>query len=219
MFIPVKSIAIIGGVAILLRLIWFYWVYIPALIDMYHNPVAANRKVHWQSIQSPTKDPSKPNIILILTDDMGFNDITLFGGGHFKGHIQTPHIDSIGKDGFTFTRAYSGIFQSDIVLFIIFIIMLSNNIFSSGHATCAPARAALLTGRDATKIGFEFTPASTTGSWILGSMMGNGKLSGVYHADHAVGLSYANMTLPHTETTIPEALREAGYRSLQLGDD
>lgn len=96
--------------------------------------------------------------------------------------------------------------------------MCITTLYYAGHATCAPARAALLTGRDATKIGFEFTPASTTGSWILGSMMGNGKLSGVYHADHAVGLSYANMTLPHDETTIAEALREGGYRSLQLGE-
>lgn len=108
MFIPVKSFAIIGGGAILLQLAWLYWVYIPAIIDMYHNPVGSNHEVQWRGTISQIKGPSKPNIVLILTDDMGFNDITLFGKGHFNGHIRTPNIDSIGKDGFTFTRAYSG---------------------------------------------------------------------------------------------------------------
>ncbi len=42
-----------------------------------------------------------PNILLILADDLGWNDISLYNGD-----IQTPHIDSIGKNGIQFSRFY-----------------------------------------------------------------------------------------------------------------
>lgn len=43
----------------------------------------------------------KPNVLLILSDDQGWNDVSLYGGD-----IQTPNIDSIGKNGIQFTRFY-----------------------------------------------------------------------------------------------------------------
>lgn len=44
-----------------------------------------------------------PNIVLIVADDLGYNDISLHGNTTLK----TPNIDSIGTGGFRFTRAHA----------------------------------------------------------------------------------------------------------------
>ncbi len=60
----------------------------------------------------------RPNIVVILGDDMGFSDIGMFGS-----EIKTPNIDSLSRDGVRFTNFYT-------------------------HASCSPTRAMLLTGTD-----------------------------------------------------------------------
>ena len=166
------------------------WIYIPALMDYLFEPIIPNIPVHWESNAVPS-DPSKPNVIVIIVDDMGYNDISFYGGG-FHG-IQTPNIDSIGKQGVSFSNAYSG------------------------HATCAPSRASLLTGKFATKMGYEYTPVSDVGSWVIGKYMKAGSLKGVYHGENAQGLTYANMSLPKTERTMAQEFKDNGYRTLQIG--
>lgn len=61
----------------------------------------------------------QPNIIFILADDMGYGDMAHFGNSY----VQTPHLDRFARDGVTLTQHYSA------------------------SPLCAPARAALLTGR------------------------------------------------------------------------
>ena len=60
--------------------------------------------------------PAKPNIILIMSDDMGWSDIGCYGG-----EIATPHLDALAKDGIRFTQFYN-------------------------TGRCCPTRASLLTG-------------------------------------------------------------------------
>ena len=81
---------------------------------------------------APAERP--PNIILIVADDLGYNDISTFGGGVAGGRVQTPHIDQLAAEGVAFTQSYSG------------------------AGTCAVSRAMLMTGRYPTRTGFEFTP-------------------------------------------------------------
>ncbi|GHC50931.1 N-acetylgalactosamine-6-sulfatase [Roseibacillus persicicus] len=61
---------------------------------------------------------SRPNIVFMLSDDMGWNEPGFNGGDAFH----TPHIDKLRKEGTSYTRFYV-------------------------HAVCAPTRAAFLTGR------------------------------------------------------------------------
>lgn len=58
----------------------------------------------------------RPNIVLIMADDMGFSDIGCYGG-----EIATPNLDSLAQRGMRFTQFYNG-------------------------ARCCPTRAQLLTG-------------------------------------------------------------------------
>lgn len=72
----------------------------------------------------------KPNVIVILADDLGYGDTGVYGSKIVK----TPNIDALARDGVRFTQGYVS------------------------HPVCAPSRAALLTGRYQTRFGYEFNP-------------------------------------------------------------
>lgn len=98
--------------------------------------IAPNRDIAWQTGPAETVLPASerpPNIIFILADDLGINDIDTFGGGMANGTLPTPNITRLAREGANFTQAYSG------------------------TGTCAPSRAMLMTGRYPTRTGFEFT--------------------------------------------------------------
>jgi arylsulfatase A-like enzyme len=136
----------------------------------------------------------KPNIIVILADDMGFNDITFNGGGVAGGAVPTPQIDSIGRDGVNFPMAYAG------------------------NATCSPSRAALMTGRYPTRFGFEFTSAPINFARVVAMNMGNPFHSAIYHSEREKDVPpFTTQGLPTSEITIAKVLAQSGYHTLHLG--
>ena len=74
----------------------------------------------------------KPNVIVILADDLGYGDIGCYGAPD----VRTPHIDAMAAAGARFTDGYVS------------------------AAVCSPSRAALLTGRCQQRFGHEFNPGS-----------------------------------------------------------
>ncbi len=83
----------------------------------------------------PAAQPARPNIVLIVTDDMGYADIGLHGGRE----IPTPHIDALMRGGVRFTNGYvTGPY-------------------------CSPTRAGLLTGRYQQRFGHEFNASGGPG--------------------------------------------------------
>ena len=62
--------------------------------------------------------PRRPNIVIILGDDLGVSDIGAFGS-----EIKTPNLDALANEGVRFTNFYT-------------------------HATCSPTRSMLLSGVD-----------------------------------------------------------------------
>ncbi len=162
------------------------------------------QEVHWATPATPATPASpaaasgsakRPNIILIVADDLGFNDITAHGGGVAKGTVPTPNIDSLAKNGVDFLAGYSG------------------------NATCAPSRAAMMTGRYPTRFGFEFTPTPKQFMQVLGANPTvNAAGKPIYHAEREVDLiPYEDMGLPVQEVTLARALKNSGYRTLQVG--
>ncbi|MFK7765789.1 MAG: arylsulfatase [Mariniblastus sp.] len=54
-----------------------------------------------RSTKRPTKD-ARPNIVLIMVDDMGFSDLGCYGG-----EVKTPNLDSLAAEGLRFTQFYN----------------------------------------------------------------------------------------------------------------
>ena len=97
---------------------------------------------------SPAASPSsagtgkRPNIVIILGDDLGFSDMGCFGG-----EIKTPNFDSLAQAGVRCTQFYT-------------------------HASCSPTRSLLLTGVDTHLNGLgnmdEWTAPNQWGADALG---------------------------------------------------
>ena len=69
----------------------------------------------------------QPNIVVIVTDDQGYADISL--NPHHPKEVSTPHMDALARDGVFFTQAYT-----------------------SGNV-CSPTRAGLMLGRYQQRVG------------------------------------------------------------------
>jgi arylsulfatase A-like enzyme len=104
-------------------------------------------------------ESARPNIVVILADDLGNADL-----GYRGSDIKTPNIDRLAKDG---VRLES----------------------FRGMPVCTPARAALMTGRYPMRYGLQTL---------------------VIFPNHTYGL-------PTDEKTLPQALKEAGYRTAMVG--
>ena len=72
------------------------------------------------SLSSSVVAADKPNIIFILTDDLGFNQVGAYGNSPIK----TPNLDKLASNGIRFDQAYAG------------------------NTVCSPSRVSLFTGRD-----------------------------------------------------------------------
>lgn len=107
--------------------------------------------------------PGSPNIVIIYMDDMGYSDIGCYGS-----EIETPNLDALAARGVRFNHYTT-------------------------HPICSPARAALLTGRNA--------HAVATG-WLANNNPGFPGYSG---------------DIPFDAATLPEALKGAGYATVGVG--
>ncbi len=76
-----------------------------------------------RAVAAATEQPSRPNIVIVLVDDMGFSDLGCYGG-----EIETPNIDRLAREGMRFTQFYNA-------------------------GRCCPTRASLLTGRHPHQVG------------------------------------------------------------------
>ncbi|MEM1293750.1 MAG: sulfatase-like hydrolase/transferase [Verrucomicrobiota bacterium] len=74
------------------------------------------------------EDPEKPNIVIILADDLGYEDLGIQGSSE----VRTPHLDSLATNGVRCSEAYIS------------------------APVCSPSRAGILTGRYQNRFGFEF---------------------------------------------------------------
>jgi arylsulfatase A-like enzyme len=79
-------------------------------------------------------EPARPNILIVLADDMGFSDAGCYGG-----EIATPNLDALAKNGLRFTQFYN-------------------------TSRCWPSRAAILTGYYAQQVRRDTVPGIKSGS-------------------------------------------------------
>jgi len=201
-----KTLAGVAGVVLIAgAVIWVNRVEIvlnaPGIVLNIIDPVGPNQEVIWSQgpeVAATALLERPPNIIFILTDDMGFNDISFYGGGASGTTMQTPNIDALGHEGVAFSNGYAG------------------------NAVCAPSRASIMTGRYATRFGFEFTPTPPGMAALVGLVSRNSEIQPLYPSltfdrGESEVASYADLGMPRSEITIAEHLKTAGYYTAHIG--
>ena len=94
---------------------------------------------------------SKPNVLLIVADDVGWGDLGVYGGGEGRG-MPTPNLDRVAAEGITFFSFY-------------------------GQPSCTPGRAAIYTGRIPNRSGMTTVSFQGQGGglphaeWTLASVL------------------------------------------------
>jgi arylsulfatase A-like enzyme len=170
---------------------------LPGMIDRFRDPIDPTQQVAWAPGPATASAPPEsrpPNVVVILADDLGYNDITLNGGGVANGAVQTPNIESIARQGAEFRNGYTG------------------------NATCAPSRAAIMTGRYPTRFGFEFTPAPKPFMRLIAYLQRDALHPPIYHAEREKDVPpVSQQGVPASEITMPQLMKSRGYRTLMLG--
>ena len=137
--------------------------------------VAACHQPPAKSVQeAPARSLQKPNIVVILVDDLGYSDIGAYNPDTF---YETPNIDKLAREGLLFTDGYAA------------------------NPVCSPSRYGILTGRHPTR-------AAAT-EWF--------HVRGWPHRVEKFRPAEVSEYMPHDDTTLPEALKDAGYRTAFLG--
>lgn len=197
---------VVGLFAVVLMLAGLAWIFrMQILLELVEfrarreMPVGPAVAVEWQTGADPLGRPPgerPPNIVVILADDLGWNDLSWLGGGVAGGSVPTPHIDSIARQGVHFANGYSA------------------------NGTCAPSRAALMSGRYGTRFGFEFTPTPSGMSNIVAPLLADrpGTLrTGIETGLEGDPLPYDDMGMPPSEITLAELLQDVGYHTVHIG--
>jgi arylsulfatase A-like enzyme len=170
-----------------------YKIYLPGFLSRLRDPIAEHQTVVWQpgpaSAQVPA-DQRPPNILVIVVDDLGYNDVSLNGGGV----TPTPNIDALARSGAVVENGYAA------------------------NATCSPSRAAIMTGRYPTRFGFEFTAVPPAFAENIARFADAPDHPAIFHGDRIRGLpAYADMGVPPGEETIAEYLQGQGYHTMHIG--
>ncbi|OWU65466.1 MAG: sulfatase [Armatimonadetes bacterium Cent15-Ar3] len=115
--------------------------------------------------------PIRPNIIILLIDDLGWKDFGVLGSSVYK----TPNIDRFAAEGTRFSQSYAA------------------------ASVCSPTRASLFSGQYPARLGIT--------DWLPGADIRTQKLVSPQMPEH----------LDRKLVTLPEALRNAGYTTWNVG--
>ena len=134
------------------------------------------------------QNKDKPNIVLILVDDLGWADVGCYGSTYYE----TPNVDRLAREGMKFTDGYAAC------------------------AVCSPTRAAVLTGRYPARTGItDWIRASWQGTKLPADKKNPSGYTG--SAKQQVLCPRNPYWMEHEEVTLAEALKPAGYTSCHIG--
>ena len=158
------------------------------------KPMESGKSAYMGAPLRSTQTSRPPNIVILLTDDLGKYEVSTYGADH----IETPNIDRIGAEGIVFEEGYVT------------------------SPTCAPSRAGIMTGRVQNRYGFETQimehyPTNwveyISGRWIVDTGEFVVKAKPSFPAEwqaHKQGV-------PPSEITLAEVLKKYGYATGLVG--
>ena len=130
----------------------------------------------------------KPNVVLILVDDLGWTDIACYGSKYYE----TPNIDRLAKQGMKFNNGYAA------------------------AAICSPTRASVMTGRYPARIGItDWIRAKFQGGKIPADKKNPGGFK--YDKKNNLNVAVNPLWMEHDEVTIAEMLKPQGYTNCFIG--
>lgn len=145
---------------------------------------------------SQPPDARAPNVIVILADDLGINDVSTYGAGMRALGVPTPNIDALAASGVRFDQGYAG------------------------AAVCTVSRAALLTGRYPWRFGVEFTPTPGAMARVAGTLDHDNQRLHPVIIDQALAArakDFNDLGMPPSEQTLAEVLKPRGYHTIHIG--
>lgn len=147
------------------------------------------------SAQSGTGN-SKPNVIIIYADDLGWNQLSAYGNKK----VQTPNIDALAQEGVRFTQAYAT------------------------APICSPSRMGLLTGRYQQRFGAEFlVPEDRSTPLTDPELITKIKADAIARkvtsdkVEDTAAYKAVKKGIPLTETLIGQYFKKAGYATAAIG--
>ncbi len=180
----IKWLALLIGLPILLGLLW---IGIKSFGEI--GTDVSKQDIDFSLELKRLNEPKNlPNILLIMADDLGYGDLGCYGSSS----IQTPHLDSLAKQGMRFTDHYAG------------------------ASVCSPSRVAFMTGRYPIRAGFNSVITPTGLPYSKKYMWHISKLFNQLGAVDMGADSKFN-GIRHKEVTLAEALKQAGYATGMSG--
>jgi len=149
------------------------------------------KKEYLNKLSSSTQN--KPNIILIVADDLGKYDLSIYGNLLIK----TPNIDKLGTEGAVCTNGYAT------------------------APICSPSRAGLLTGRYQQRFGYQLQPQQrypkSKFEWWAFTKMNTSDLEPAPYQKYPTKEEIKKQGLPPGEISIAEILQQSGYATAWIG--
>lgn len=145
-------------------------------------------------VSHTTRDPDRPNVVIIMADDLGKYEVSAYGATH----IQTPNIDQLASEGILFENGYVT------------------------APICSPSRAGMLTGKYQHRYGFETQPMEFYPSNFIEYNAGkNAKFLGDWRVttepDFPNEWELGKQGIPLDEINLAELFQAAGYKTAIIG--
>lgn len=165
--------------------------------EKYYPPVPVDtvllngKKEFLEQVTSPKTD--NKNIILIVADDLGKYDLSIYGNPYIK----TPHIDQLASEGVLFNSGYAT------------------------ASVCSPSRAGFMTGRYQQRFGYHLQPhprypKNKFELWAFKKLINTSYLNPEDFAKYP-SKDEKNKGIPNSEILISELLKKNGYRTAWTG--
>ncbi len=179
-------------IALLLALVgfaaWAFWPLGDPKFAIHFDPEATGRTQAYlsQPVGSPSERP--PNVVLIVADDLGKHDTSLYR----PGATPTPNLERLARGGVTFTSGYVT------------------------SPVCSPSRAGLLTGRYQQRFGFELLthdryPTNRFLWWVAKHFFSAHGWNALDEIQVPLQRDIDLQGIPPSEVTLAEVLRRQGY--------
>lgn len=173
---------------------YLFWPLTSDEFDIIPDQKAIAEKQQFLGETATNEEHDKPNIIVLVADDLGKTDLSLYGNKI----VETPNINTLGSEGAVFNEAYVS------------------------APICSPSRAGLLTGRYQQRFGYELQPVTRYLSNRFMKLIVNNTfdLQELEFEDMKKvpdQAAIAKQGLPVQEITIADLLKKNGYQTGIIG--